>query len=165
MPVWCENKLVISGLDEALDGFRGTLEDGMFELSQTFPAPEGSPELWHSHNWGTKTDRERREVRDVSREISVIFETAYWPPKDWAVTMSKRFLGLSFALYFHSKTGRDGVYGDIGIFGGRVLFDTRRASYAPENKGDDDRVCNADYLTFLTEHGFGTWMTASSAAG
>jgi hypothetical protein len=118
MPNWCENKLTIHDCSPELKSF---LEDG-FSFEKIKPTP---PELtedepfynWCCRNWGTKWDLSEQEQREVAAqllsEFSAYFDTAWSPPIEAIVELSKMFPKDKFRLDYYEGGNVFGGYAEI----------------------------------------------------
>lgn len=74
---------------------------------------------WSIANWGTKWDIEGNGGRDNEDHASYIFDSAWGPPVEAFVQISKSFPGLTFDLeYFESGMG---FCGRAEIIGGEIV--------------------------------------------
>ena len=81
---------------------------------------------WSIAHWGTKWDVEEILAEDEDTDyIGISFETAWSPPIEWVIAVSKKFPSLYFVLTY-SEPGmgfageyrackKDGIYEDINF--------------------------------------------------
>lgn len=109
MPNWCFNILAVSGSPNLLGRFKrvgleptGEKADGFFSRFSKCPEGEDWYE-WDCANWGTKWDVEVAEINlyhDKEGSIKLSFDTAWSPPLEAVMTMSRAFPELEFVLYW-----------------------------------------------------------------
>lgn len=110
MPNWCGNVLSVNGPEA--DVYRWVEEAASWKsadpqplhFSAFLPPPPNlqGRELvfWRIENWGTKWEP---EITDFTREeghAQYRFDTAWGPPLDWFLLVTKRYPTLSFCLFY-----------------------------------------------------------------
>jgi hypothetical protein len=164
MPNWCECSLTVRGPKAALDTFKATLNtkekdekgeefDVPFAFNQTVPRPKEEEENWYSWNianWGTKWDACDPVVDEDDKKVNIHFQTAWAPPKEWMVTVSKKFPELTFEVAC-CECGMD-YHGIITVINGEVDEDLNPL---PKNWGNGDGEPKGKLKKFLEKHGIG----------
>jgi hypothetical protein len=92
---------------------------------------------WSVNNWGTKWDAEADAEVD-SGEIYGWFDTAWAPPIEWAVNVSKKYPELTFEI--HYSEGGMGFYGTAVVTKGVLIEDYHEDDFwrDVEELNDDD---------------------------
>lgn len=119
MPNWCFNEMSIKGsgkeIENILDNARNEEENNDFSLEKLLPMPESEDKNnwyeWRLANWGTKWDLSDVTIQgdfnpESDEEVSICFSTAWSPPLEGIVSVSKKFPELSFSV-FYSEPGAD----------------------------------------------------------
>ena len=89
---------------------------------------------WHCEYWGTKWDTQATQVED-----SLLFRTAWSPPKPWLIKVSQDFPDLVFHLAY-VEIGME-VYGELMVRnGGDVWENTDDSDLFWETTPDWDRL-------------------------
>lgn len=111
MPNWCTNRLKVSGDPESLSAFIASLD-----FERGFPTPPSDdtwPALeWRVRYWGTKwniviedNDASCQPTCRLAESVSWDFETAWSPPVDWVIEVSKKNPTLTFSLCYDESGG------------------------------------------------------------
>ena len=115
MPNWCFNRLTVTGPTEDIRSFREDAENDEEPLSvhNFLPLPEElemqeAGDQWYSYmneEIGTKWDvcEPKRDI-DKERRLLYSFDTAWGPPAEWVVLVSREYPRLKFKLWFE-ETG------------------------------------------------------------
>lgn len=137
MPNWCSNEMNIKGkkedLDLLLEKANNEEENNPLSLDKLFPTENTGKEdgwyEWRLANWGTKWDLSDVELERLSDdEISVRFSTAWSPPLEAFVKISKDYPEIEFSV-FYSEPGAD-FCGKAEISNGSV--DDKCVSYSEQ---------------------------------
>ena len=97
MPNWCQNSLTINDLlPQQRDSIADALQQG--EFLETF-APLDDEELG-SDAWGTKWDTVDNDVYAEDDSINAYFQTAWSPPIQGLMTISKQFPDAQFRVRY-----------------------------------------------------------------
>ncbi len=103
MANWCENKLVILGdVNEVKKFIQKGMSDGSnWGFEEYYPTPYSLTDgddwyFWRAENWGTKWNPDDVCFSDNTIE----FLTAYTPPVQWVLKVSKDYPKLIFKLTF-----------------------------------------------------------------
>lgn len=108
MPNWCECDLTLHGPDTAIDDFiqktRGP--ETLLFFSAAVPPPVGLDELldkreWAYKHWGTNREASLEEDNEWVREAgkaSLFFMTAWSPPIEWLIAVSRLHPELEISL-------------------------------------------------------------------
>lgn len=177
MPNWCENSLTIRGPKKALDAFKETLntvdahgEKTEFSFHQTVPQPDNilkgniSMEAmaegqakgqdnwynWNITNWGTKWDASDPDVVVDDKKVTITFQTAWAPPKEWMASASKKFPELTFEIAC-CECGA-AYFGTICAINGEVDENINQFSSRATNKEGEPI---GPLKKFLEKHGIG----------
>ena len=115
----CENTLRTFGDKKELKDFskKTKTKKVMFTFEKLFPIPKGYNEgdkwyNWSIKNWGTKWDAYPDSVSRDEDEylIEVSFCTAWGPPIEWLVKVSKIYKKLTFIIHYkETGMGFEGV--------------------------------------------------------
>jgi len=66
---------------------------------------------WHVKNWGTKWDVEARLETDKRNRLRYFFDSAWSPPLNWLIKVSKDFPTLKFTIkYIEEGMGFKGTF-------------------------------------------------------
>lgn len=121
MPNFCENNLRVRGDQKEIREFseKTKTKKLSFTFEKLVPTPasflkDGSDKWynWRIKNWGTKWDVDTDSVsRDEDEDfIEVSFDTAWAPPLEWLVKVSKKFKKLLFRIHYREDgAGFEGV--------------------------------------------------------
>jgi hypothetical protein len=106
MPNWCENSITVypyKGDKVSFERFKSSLasyqdESGgtgyVFCFNQTVPLPEEEEENWYDWccaNWGTKWDVQDADIHVEEDCLTVVCDTAWDAPTEWAKTAARKF--------------------------------------------------------------------------
>lgn len=103
MPNWCSNHLSITGEKERMDAFKNRLrlnqdEEPELSFSAFVPTETMSQSI---ARWGTKWDLyPTLPTVDLDDELFFDFETAWSPPIEWLLSVSRIFPELEFRLAY-----------------------------------------------------------------
>ncbi len=106
MPNWCLCSLEIRGPAEAVEDFiqKNRTESAPLSFSAQVPMPAGEadPCEWASKHWGTKwePDLDQCEWQKDEGVISIDMMTAWSPPDEWLVKVSRLHPELTFTLKY-----------------------------------------------------------------
>jgi len=142
MPNWCQNILEIRGSEEELERFMNKSEDRKFTLEQYYPYGTEDGEWnydWCFNNWGTKWDvngdtpflmissesetsppQSNTEMSSHNEGISISFLTAWSPPFEGILHISKDYPELYFSLIYCETGG--GFAGSYYMMDGELIL-------------------------------------------
>jgi hypothetical protein len=152
MPNYCYNYLTIEApTAELLQEFWSKAEDGEFSFKHWLPMPESEKGNWYNwccENWGTKWDTSSNSIESEDDEVMTFkFDTAWSPPREFLINVSKLYPELNFVLSF-DETGCDS-FGYFEIQDGDIVesveYDSEDAAYLMDYK-DPRTFCFARKL-------------------
>lgn len=121
MPNFCENNLRVRGDKKQLKEFvkNTQTKKAIFTFEKLVPTPksylkkgDGRWYKWRVLNWGTKWDAYPDSIsRDEDEDrFDISFDTAWSPPIEWLVKVSRKFKKLIFLIhYVEPMMGFEGV--------------------------------------------------------
>jgi len=158
MPNHCENNLYITGPKPELQKFYNGIKEHDDELSilkTYFPCPdelkeavanfEKNPEMiskygysswydWCNDNWGTKWGDYDLDINLYGNCIDGFFLSAWSPPINGFVNVSKQFPNLRFEISY-SEPGME-FAGEAAMKNGKLLYNDEH-EYVPEKEYED----------------------------
>lgn len=116
MPNYCSNKLIITSQNpQILLKFKkeavpenSRLQE-VVSLQKLYPQDKTQDNRieWQTNNWGTKWDLINTEIlEETAQEICYCFETAWSPPVEAFIEISKNYPEITFKLYYE-ESGND----------------------------------------------------------
>lgn len=147
----CRNWREIDGKSVAVT------EEELNDLSRKFGSTNWYN--WNIENWGTKWDLNDGVTCEIDSErIACNFDTAWSPPVEWAINVSKKFPELTFELFY--SEGGSGFYGSKTIENGEVTETYIGGSFWKDDIDEEAEDWN-DNLTdqcreFMEDHGLHT---------
>lgn len=132
MANWCENKLTITDPTPEFKEFvaDGLSFDKIIECPFKNPEDSGKWRDWCVDNWGTKWDLNEDDNVTFAEGDTEFFNTAWSPPVDAILKLSKKFPTMSFKLDYFEGGMMFG--GEVGMKNGCVELD--------EEHEDDDLI-------------------------
>jgi hypothetical protein len=130
MPNWCSNWVTVTGKKTPVNKFmklaRNHVEKGLYadlSLSSLYPIPEEEKSNWYDwsiKNWGTKWDVDGVLSRREDTSLLYTFSSAWCPPCEAFVEISRKFPTLEFDLEWFE--------GGMGFLGRQVIKNGRSNS-------------------------------------
>lgn len=125
MPVFCENRLYVSGTEETISKIIAAtkLNDGRFDFNEIVPMPSELKDRcnWSIPNWGTRS-AEGEDVNIVSITPSGFefeFNTAWTPPIPFIKVLCEKYTDAEIVMTYNNPS--DGVSGKIIGSDGRLV--------------------------------------------
>jgi hypothetical protein len=104
MPNWCGNTLTVRGTKEDIKKFKekAATEKSDLTLDKLYPMSKKLVDWydWCVKNWGTKWDVDGAIDTDTENELVYMFDSAWSPPINAFIKISKDFPDLSFTLEY-----------------------------------------------------------------
>ena len=129
MPNWCENVLTITGNDKQVKAFKKKAftakQKNALDFCNFFSAsePEKNNLDWQRDHFGCKWGANNPGITlDEPEKVEYFFDSAWGPPVEFIVHVSKMYPDLKFSLFYH-EPGMCFI-GDFVVKNNQVLEDT-----------------------------------------